>query len=283
MSSKPLQDAIPRATEAGPDFLIIGSMKAGTTTLYRDLLAHPNIYLPEEKEPDTLTRNTIDQHRILTEYRSLFRWARSTQLRGEASTSYTKRPDYEGVASIARRTCGAGLKLIHISRDPIRQIISHYNHDFGLGYVNETLVQAVERYPRYVAYCNYDWQLDPWYAAFPHENILRLSFEDYIMDRQAGSRVVFRFLGLDPDLAQPPELSRAFNQSHAKPIAQGATLKLLESKMYQRAIKPFIPWRIRDRIMHALLPKAPVGDDSLTLGQIAQIERRIAAWPGEPE
>ncbi len=40
-----------------PRFLIIGAMKAGTTTLYRDLLEHPGIHMPLQKEPETLVRS----------------------------------------------------------------------------------------------------------------------------------------------------------------------------------------------------------------------------------
>ena len=38
-----------------PDFLIVGAMKAGTTTLYHDLSEHPDIFLPVLKEPEVLT------------------------------------------------------------------------------------------------------------------------------------------------------------------------------------------------------------------------------------
>ena len=34
-----------------PNFLIIGAMKAGTTTLYRDLLTNPRVFFPLDKEP----------------------------------------------------------------------------------------------------------------------------------------------------------------------------------------------------------------------------------------
>lgn len=33
-----------------PDFLIIGAQKAGTTWLYRNLLSHPQVWMPKEKE-----------------------------------------------------------------------------------------------------------------------------------------------------------------------------------------------------------------------------------------
>ncbi len=41
------------------DFLIIGPQKAGTTTLYRDLLANPAIFLPIDKEPGNLREDGV--------------------------------------------------------------------------------------------------------------------------------------------------------------------------------------------------------------------------------
>ena len=89
-----------------PDFLIVGAMKAGTTTLYRDLSGHPGIYLPEEKEPETLVRFGNDEAAILRDYKSLLGRSPKGALTGEASTVYTKRPLHEGVAERAWRICG---------------------------------------------------------------------------------------------------------------------------------------------------------------------------------
>ena len=38
-------------TDKKPNFLIIGAMKAATTSLYAYLKEHPEIYLPSFKEP----------------------------------------------------------------------------------------------------------------------------------------------------------------------------------------------------------------------------------------
>lgn len=39
---------------AACDFLIIGAMKAGTTSIFNDLVQHPKIFMPEQKEPELL-------------------------------------------------------------------------------------------------------------------------------------------------------------------------------------------------------------------------------------
>ncbi len=88
-----------------PDFLVVGAMKGGTTTLYFDLGAHPDLHLPEPKEPEVLVRHA-DPAAIREAYAAHFRNARPGQLCGEASTVYTKRPDHEGVAERARQASG---------------------------------------------------------------------------------------------------------------------------------------------------------------------------------
>ena len=35
-----------------PNFLIVGAAKSGTTSLYRYLQDHPEVFMPEMKEPD---------------------------------------------------------------------------------------------------------------------------------------------------------------------------------------------------------------------------------------
>lgn len=40
-----------------PDFLVIGAMKAGTTSLFFDLSANPAIFFPEDKEPHRLAND----------------------------------------------------------------------------------------------------------------------------------------------------------------------------------------------------------------------------------
>ncbi len=41
------------------DLLIIGAQMAGTTTLYRDLVENPTIFLPTHKEPGNLSEDGV--------------------------------------------------------------------------------------------------------------------------------------------------------------------------------------------------------------------------------
>ncbi len=55
-----------------PNFLIIGAMKAGTTSLYSYLKTHPQVYMPVNKEPNFFS-NEAEWKRGLGWYESLFK------------------------------------------------------------------------------------------------------------------------------------------------------------------------------------------------------------------
>ena len=261
-----------------PDFLIIGAMKAGTTTLYRDLEHHPQLFLPPEKEPDTLVRFGDDMAAIEADYASLFGGALGGQLRGEASTSYTKRPDHEGVAERAFRLCGEGLKLIFLARDPVNRAVSHYRHDFGLGYVEEPLSEALRAYPHYAAYSAYEWQLASWRERFGPDRLLLLDFEDYVENRSATLERVCSFLEIDPARLADPKEDRAFNSSEGKPVAKGLVLTFVTSRFYQRRLKPLVPWGLRDWFMHRFLPKAGTVREKIDPQTETDLRQRIAQF-----
>lgn len=261
-----------------PDFLIIGAMKAGTTTLYRDLARHPDIFLPAEKEPDILVRHE-DIDAMRADYASLFRAALPGQLKGEASTAYTKRPTHEGVAEAALRLCGPGLKLIYITREPVARMISQYEHERQYGLVEGDFASALDRRPELIAYSRYDWQLEPWIATFGEANLLRLTLESYSRDRRPLLGQVLRFVGLDP--ARLPEIdtgAAANRRDEAKTFIEGSLLgRVVVSNLYQRRIKPMIPARWRERARTAILP-APdtqeiVIDDDLRASILGRLER----------
>lgn len=253
-----------------PDFLIIGAMKAGTTTLYRDLAGHPGLFLPEEKEPECLVRHGNDAQAVTRDYKSLFAGAGSGRLKGEASTAYAKRPDHEGVAEMARRVCGPLLKVIYITRDPIERIISQYRHEFGLGEVSEDIDTAVLKYPRYVNYSRYDWQLEPWLRIFGTGQVMVVSFETYIANRLETARQVCTFLGVNPASLPDLDVERAFNANEGKLVPRGFWKGVVKSRFYQRGVKPRIPHVFREHVAGRVLRPADAH-----AGEMAPITRRL--------
>jgi hypothetical protein len=240
-----------------PDFLIIGAMKAGTTSLYRDLHGHPQVFVPEEKEPECLLKAKGSVETARKDFSSLFRGAPAGKLCGEASTGYTKRPLSEGVAQLALDLCGPELKLIFLERDPVKRAISHFRHEVLAGRVPEDAdaEQEILTNPIYAQISAYAYQIAPWCAAFPDDNILRLSFESYIADKAGTLEKVYQFLGVEcPDSAIGTQ--EVHNSSSDRPTPPGFLKWLIATRLYQRGVKRLVPWGLRNLVAQRLLPKA---------------------------
>src|SRR5947209_9142139 len=105
-----------------PDFYIVGSAKSGTTALYEMLRRHPQIYMPESKEPwffaSELHERTPPRPegtpRTLEEYRAWFRDAQPGQRVGEASVLYL----WSRTAARAIADVRPDARIIAILREP---------------------------------------------------------------------------------------------------------------------------------------------------------------------
>lgn len=258
-----------------PSFLIIGAMKAGTTTLYEDLVNLPGIYMPPEKEPNDLAYPEAETPEGLARYEAKFAACPAGAIAGEASTAYTKRPTFEGVAERARKLLGPDLKLIYLTRDPVRRIVSQYHHLWGLSLEERPLNVAVLEDESYVAYSRYAWQLEPWRQVFPPDQILVLSFEEYIADRMSCLRRVCAFLRVEAPAAVD-ETHR--NASAGKRIVPrgSAWSRIGHSDFYMYRIKPLLPTSLRDRIKKLVLPQARKLSEELALETRIKLEDRLA-------
>ena len=82
-----------------PDFIVIGSMKSGTTSLYRWLSAHPDIGMSRDKETDYFVAEK-SFGRGPEWYAAQF--APGSKIYGEASPNYSKVDDFRGVPARIR-------------------------------------------------------------------------------------------------------------------------------------------------------------------------------------
>ncbi|MEP4196181.1 MAG: sulfotransferase [Aliishimia sp.] len=257
-----------------PNFLLIGAMKAGTTTLYEDLTHVPGVYLPPEKEPNDLASSDVETDDGLQRYKAKFAAGAQNVARGDASTAYAKRPTYEGVAERALKLLGPDVKILFLTRDPIKRIVSQYHHLHGLGLETRGFNEAVLNDESYVAYSRYEWQLETWRAAFGAENVLVLRFEDYIADRLNNLQQVCAFIGVAPPEGVDDTHRNASEGKHV--VKDGsAWARFAHSNFYLYRIKPLIPTSARDKIKAMLLPKTKKLDEALTQETLAELQRRL--------
>ncbi len=239
-----------------PDFLIIGAMKSGTTTLYRDLLTNPAVYMPADKEPGHLCHDEVLTEQGTREYADLFRFAREDQCSGEASTNYSKIPRFNGVPERARKVCGERLRVFYIVREPVARIISHHYHMHAIGMFGPDINEEVRKQSILLDYTRYATQIVPWMDTFGEAQVRPLIFEEYIRHRRETIAEISGELGIAPRPELVDERS-AYNRSDRKHGRPKMWQRLWATPVYRRYIQPRLPSGLRDRMRTLLYPKAP--------------------------
>ncbi|MGF1543760.1 MAG: hypothetical protein ACFB00_04540 [Parvularculaceae bacterium] len=111
--------------------IVIGAMKAGTTTIVDNLARHPHVAAAQPKEPGFFAFEEIHA-KGADWYESLFSFdPERHRLAIEGSTDYAKYPHASDVAERMRafeRTHGCEIRLIYAVRHPLRRIESHARH-----------------------------------------------------------------------------------------------------------------------------------------------------------
>jgi hypothetical protein len=188
----------------GPTFIVIGPMKAGTTSLHHYLAAHPDIFMTRHKEPDYFVEEK-SWSRGLAWYRSLFADGTRSAVRGESSTSYTKSLRFPGVAERMSRHF-PDLKLIYLVRDPLLRAASHVLHAYEGTSTTPTPQEL--RNDHVLACSDYALQLGEYAKYFNLEQVLIVFTDDLLHHRDATYRRIVRFLDVEPLL--PGGLNRTY-------------------------------------------------------------------------
>ncbi len=291
------------ATGRIPDFFIVGHPKSGTTALYSMLRRHPQIFMPDGKEPwffaEELHERTPPRPegtpQTLDQYRAWFVGAGEEQRVGEASPLYLwshtaaaaiaeVRPDAKAIAIL--REPASFLRSLHL------QFIQTYietENDFAKALALEPARRAGREIPPYTywpqallysEHVRYVEQLRRYEAVFPREQLLVLAYDDFKADNEATVREVLRFLEVDDSLPIEPlhvnptvraRSQRAHELLHAVSVGRGPLSLALKS-----AIKTVVPQRLRrgavGTIRERLLYAEPPPEDAATM---AELRRRF--------
>jgi hypothetical protein len=178
-----------------PTFIVIGAMKAGTTSLYHYLRHHDQIFMSQIKELDFFVSEG-NWSRGLDWYRRQFHGAGGFRARGEASTLYTKWPEYQGVPERIAQLL-PDVRLVYVVRDPIVRMRSHYQHRVMTGAETAPPDVALLENPTYLACSKYAMQIERYLDHFPREQIHIVTSEALRYDRRATVERVYDVLGVD--------------------------------------------------------------------------------------
>ena len=190
-----------------PKFIIIGSQRCGTTSLYTYLAEHPQILTPIKKEMDFFSWHF---HRGIDWYLAHFPLMPQGGefVTGEAS------PSYFDCREAPKRLYSAfpEAKLIVLLRNPVDRAISHFYRLKGLNWEGRSLDRAIsdeierlnqnpeyiigEEPGNYLARGRYVEFIKNWLDFFPKEELLVLKSEDLYAGAAATVKQVLAFLDL---------------------------------------------------------------------------------------
>ncbi|HBK99164.1 MAG TPA: sulfotransferase [Microcoleaceae bacterium UBA10368] len=210
-----------------PNFIIIGSQRCGTTSLYTYLAQHPQILTPIKKEMDFFSWHF---HRGIDWYLAHFppMPAGEQFLTGEASPSY-----FDSLEAPERLySAFPEAKLIVLLRNPVDRAISQFYRLTDLNWEVRSFDRAIsdeierlnqnpayiigEEPGNYLARGRYIEFMKNWLAFFPKEQLLILKSEDFYAGAAATVKQVLEFLDL-PEY-QLPEYQNA-NPGSYQPIS----------------------------------------------------------------
>lgn len=296
-----------------PNFLIMGAARAGTTSVYRYLRQHPQVYMSDIKEPwffaleneavsftgpsaQYFRKNAVTK---LAQYEALFDGVTDRLAIGEASTMYM----------YSRRACERirhhipGAKLIVMLRHPAERAFSHFLHevqrrreplaDFGgaLGAEAERMAMGWGFPYAYRDIGFYYRQLKVYFDSFPREQIGIWLFDDLEADTDRVMADIMRFIGVEP-IAVDTSMHHNVARSISLPRSTALSTLICEENAVKKLAQSFIPATLRGRgrrILQRLNQKRPLvrrsvrrelingyRDDILKLQSL--IQRDLSQW-----
>ena len=246
--------------EKKPNFIIIGAMKAATTSLYTYLKQHPDIFMTKVKEPMFFNNfNQITDFKVLgnkskkvnslLDYFSMFSSVENESAIGEASPAYI----YNEKAPYLIKEHLTDVKIIAILRQPTDRAYSNFLHTKRADRENvNSFEQAIkiekERISdnwsplyHYIQKGFYSVQLKRYYNLFPKENIKVYLFEDVVKNPKETLKDIFKFLNVDENIEI--DVSKKSNVSGTPKGILGFILKKMRyyNLMPKFAISDYLP------------------------------------------
>ncbi|MBA2670059.1 MAG: sulfotransferase domain-containing protein [Gemmatimonadetes bacterium] len=243
-----------------PDFFIVGAPRCGTTFMYTFLRMHPDVFMPDLKEPDFFCpdldsgsdRDSQLFTRDLAAYLSLFAEARAESRVGEASSGYL----FSDVAAQRIKQFDARAAIIIQLREPVEEMYSYHNIRFVFGGEDVGFERALEleserregrhlpgdgrnaKMSIYRAVASYVPQVARYLEVFARDQVHITIYEDLQADPAGTYRATLNFLGLDSSFSPPTRIVNAGMRPRFKPL-----FRILHSRSTSRGARRVIPAR----------------------------------------
>jgi len=239
-----------------PTFIMAGTGKSGSTTLYEYLRQHPQVCMSRTKEPRFFTRSTgfeddgaqsgptrsgrFDEGHEW--YEDQFSECAGKQARGEATMMYFFAED----APALIRSWLPDVRLIFLLRAPVARAYAQYwgerRHGWELpSSFEEMVANQHPRAGRYLETSRYSVHLERFFGCFDAEQIHIELFEDLVKDPAAVFQRVCTHIGVDPSFV-PPAAGTTYNKGGEPRF--GSVQRALR-RMRRGSVRELIPERVR--------------------------------------
>ncbi|WP_020529662.1 sulfotransferase domain-containing protein [Flexithrix dorotheae] len=232
-----------------PNFIIIGSPRAGTTWIDNNIRCHPEIFMPKKKELHFFDR---DFEKGLAYYHSYFDTVTNEKVIGEATPSYLHKP---GIAQKIYDTLGKDIKIIVSLRHPVDRLYSRYWNAKSKFNENKNLTfeEKIKSKQEFISEGLYASHLKKYYELFPAENILVLLFDDLEEDPAKFLKKIYQFLKVDESYIAPLTNGK-INAASSKPKL-GKSILLNYSSRFFRKIHLYTLSQTLEKLNQKKLPK----------------------------
>jgi len=242
-----------------PDFFIVGAPKCGTTSLYSWLREHPDIFMPEEKEPHYFAQHLSDRYcrvRNEADYLALFKSAEEHQLCGEASVLYGFYRD--SIKEILAFNPEA--KIIFMIRNPVDMVQSYHGQllvnleedvtDFEKAWHLQEERKIGKSFPKtfrdpkllqYRQICALGMHLRDIFLLVPEAQRHVVILDDLAADAEKTYTDVLDFLGLKDDGRQKFDAANEAAALHSPFLQRLRTSQFLPVKIFRRLLKKILP------------------------------------------
>lgn len=195
-----------------PNFAVIGAMRSGSTSLYKYLQAHPDIFMPRKE----IHFFDVKWERGVSWYRSRFAGHAGQPAVGEATPTYLADP----VALDRMAQVIPDARLVAVLRNPVDRAYSHYwmeharqrdTRSFETAVTDELARRFDGARSDYLDRGRYARQLEQVCERFPRDHVLVVLLDD-LRDRPVETYAdVCRFLAVD-DRFVPPRIGERVNR-----------------------------------------------------------------------
>lgn len=213
-----------------PSFLVIGAGKSGTTSVWRYLDQHPEVFMSPVKEPNFFALEGMslssepDPKRMhhypqsvttWEDYQALFADAPPTLVTGEVSPMYLY--DDRAPSNIVNHL-GTDVRLIAFLRQPAERLFSRWQHLVADGHPpSDDIRDAFDRSsiwwqrPDLVPEGFYGNHLQRYVERFPRSHLKIFLFEELVEHPDATLTALYEFIGVDPSFTP---VQAQHNSSH---------------------------------------------------------------------